>query len=90
MEGSTKKHSFKVLVASDEQAMCFYKPWNVRVRPPDYVAEGTETIPLLYTSSSSIKAVKELQCFMFANKVAEEEKLPPNQSAIRPHILSVN
>lgn len=85
--GITKLHCFKKFLECDDKILsCLASLGIDEAEPSPAVENELERFVCILYRSSSIKKLKKLRWYLFANKAAASEKLPPTTSSLRPHI----
>ena len=87
--GRTKDWCFKVFLACDDRILDALGHLGEEVLEPDTWAQLERFICLIYKSKLHT-AVKDLRWFLFSNRAAEGENLPPTFCALYLHILRAN
>ena len=87
--GRTKDWCFKEFLSCDDGILDALGNLGTEVLDPGTWAELERFVCLLYRSKSH-KAVKDLRWFLFSNRAAEGENLPPTFGALYYHILRAN
>ena len=84
--GRTKDSCFKTFLSCDDKILAALADLGNRDLTPDTWAQLERFVCLLYKSKSHT-AVKELRWFLFSNRSAEGENLPPTFGSLYFHIL---